>query len=72
MADRDARALYWRITAVALAVVASRTLTQMLIGASSNTGTANGFLGAISKFIVAEADIYGTEHQASALAFLNG
>lgn len=46
-------------------------VTQMIIGASSNTGTANSFLGAISKFLVAEADIYGTEHQATALAFLN-
>lgn len=51
---------------------AGAALTQMIIGASSTTGTANGFLGAISKFIIAQADLYGTAHQATALNFLNG
>lgn len=46
-------------------------LTQLVVGASANTGTANGFLGATSKVIVAQSDIYGTPHQASASLFLN-
>lgn len=50
---------------------AGAALTQLLIGASSNTGTANGFLGAIRRMIVAETNAFGTDHQATALAFLN-
>lgn len=50
---------------------APAAMTQIMIGASSNTGTANGFLGAIRRMIVAETNAYGTDHQAAALEFLN-
>ncbi|MDQ7775155.1 MAG: hypothetical protein Q4615_04195 [Paracoccus aminovorans] len=46
-------------------------LTQLMLGASANTGTANGFLGATRRVIIAEANLHGTDHQASALDFLN-
>lgn len=46
-------------------------LTQLIIGASANTATANGFLGATYKVIVSQSDLYGTSHQASASLFLN-
>ena len=50
---------------------AGAALTQVIIGASSPTGTANGFLGSISKMIVAEANLYNTTHKTTALNFLN-
>ncbi len=50
---------------------APAVLTQLMIGASANTGTANGFLGAIRRLVIAEADIHDTVHRATALEFLN-
>lgn len=46
-------------------------VTQMIIGASGNTGTANGFLGATRRVFAAAADIFGTPHQQTALDFLD-
>lgn len=46
-------------------------LTQLIIGASANTGTANGFLGATYKVIVAQSDLYGTQYLNSVNIFLS-
>lgn len=50
---------------------APAAMTQLMLGASANTGTANGWLGATRRVIIAEADLHGTDHQQTALDFLN-